>query len=156
MKNKFKKTVLPILAFALCMFSFSSCETTDSFTCPYLISNPHIELGKVEEKYNFAGLHFGLFNDSSKTVERFTVSFMLYDADGNNPFVGSNCIVSKCNWKVQPGACTDFVLGLDQYISCVPDEPYIIDYMYLREITYTDGSTWKDPYGMYCVREAYE
>ena len=51
MKNKFKKTVLPILAFALCMFSFSSCETTDSFTCPYLISNPHIELGKVEEKY---------------------------------------------------------------------------------------------------------
>lgn len=138
------------------LMGFLSCGTVDCLSCPYIIDNPHVELGTVEDKYNFAGMHFSLCNESSKTIEDFTMSFMLYDSDGNNPFVGSNCIVSKCKWNISAGALVEFIINLDPYISTVPDEPYQIDYIYVREINYTDGSSWKDPFGMYCVREAIE
>ena len=156
MKNCVKQMVLKIAVVFVFSFAFFSCETTDSFSCPYLISNSHVELGEKEGAHNFAGMYFSLYNESEKTIDNFTMSFMLYDSDGNNPFVGSNCIVSKCAWCIAGGAVTDFVINLDPHLSVVPDEPYIVDYIYLREIQYTDGSSWKDPYGMYCVQEAYE
>ena len=140
----------------LVLMTFISCESTDNFSCPYIISNPHVEIGECEDKYKFAGLHFGLFNDSDKEISSFTVSFMLYDSDGKNPFTLSNCIVSKCLWPVRSGSLIDFVVDLDSYISLVPDEPYQVDGIYIREIRYSDGSSWKDPYGMFCIREEFE
>jgi hypothetical protein len=115
-----------------------------------------VELGQFEDKHNFAGMHFSLFNESGKNIESFTLSFMLYDSEGNNPFIGSNCIVSKCSWPVKSRENIEFVINLDPYISIVPEEPYRLDYIYVREITYEDGSCWKDPYGMYCTREEVE
>ena len=153
MKRKvlFAALLLPFFA-----VMFSGCETMYAFTCPYIISNPRVELGEYEDKHKFAGMHFTFFNESKKDVENFTLSFTLYDSDGNNPFIGSNCIVSKCNWKVKSGATVDFVIDLDPYISLEPSQPYLLDYIYVREIVYSDKSSWKDPYGMYCVREVYE
>lgn len=135
---------------------FAACETTDNFSCPYIISNPHVEMGEFEDKHKFAGLHFALFNDSEKEIDSFVISFMIYDSAENNPFVCSNCIVSKCEWNMKPGALIDFVINLDHYISVVPDEPYIVDGLFLREIRYSDGTVWKDPYGMFCVKEEHE
>ena len=135
---------------------FLSCTSTEAFNCPYLISNPRVELGEFEDQHNYAGMHFSLYNKSSQTIKSFTLSCMLYDEDGNNPFVGSNCIVSKCRWDLESGKSIDFVINLDPYISRVPDEAFIVDYIYLREINYADGSSWKDPYGMYCIREREE
>ena len=150
------KKIFISLLFLVSVLSLFSCGTFDCLSCPYVLDNPHVELGQVEDKYNFAGMHFSLYNESGKTIDNFTMSFMLYDSDGNNPFIGSNCVVSRCKWPVQPGSVCDFVISLDQYLSSVPDEPYTLDYIYLREIHYSDGSSWKDPFGMYCVREAIE
>ena len=145
-----------VVSLPLLLSLLLSCTSMESLTCPYLIENPRVELGESEGSYKYAGMRFSLFNESEKTIENFTMSFMLYDSDGNSPFLGSNCIVSKCKWRIQPGAENDFVISLDPYISVLPDEPYQIDYIYLREICYSDGSSWKDPFGMYCMREAYE
>ena len=93
--------------------------------------------------------------DSGKDIESFSISFMIYDSDGNNPFISSNCIVSKCEWKVGAGEIIDFVVDLDHYISVVPAEPYKVDYLYVREIRYADGSSWKDPFGMFCTKEEF-
>ena len=145
--------------------TFFSCCATEALSCPYLISNPHVAIRENPEKsgdeeknddYKFAGMHFSVFNNTKKNVKNFTISFMLYDSDGNNPFIGSNCIVSKCEQEISPEQVSDFVINLDSYISVVPDEPYVADFIYLREIRYEDGSVWKDPYGMYCVRENQE
>ena len=151
-----RKKVLFGSAFFLLVLSLVSCGTTESLSCPYVLANPHVELGSCEEKHNFAGLYFSLFNGSEKNIDEFTVSYMLYDSDGNNPFVGSNSFVSKCKWDLRAGGMVDFVIDLDSYLSVVPDEPYLVDFMYVREISYSDGSSWKDPYGMYCVREVCE
>lgn len=141
---------------AIFLLLVSSCGTTETFSCPYVISNPRVEIGAFEDKYHFAGMHFSLFNDSQKNIDSFTFSFMLYDSDGNNPFIGSNCIVSKCEWSQGSDSITDYVISLDSYVSQIPTDGFVIDYLYLREINYSDGTSWKDPYGMFCVREVYE
>lgn len=156
MRKEIRNSVFYALLLLFSGGIFSSCETTDALTCPYIISNPHVEIGSLEEKYTFAGMHFSLFNESEKTISAFTLSFLLYDSDGNNPFIGSNCIVSRCDWKIPADTNTEFIINLDSYISSVPSDPYIVDYIYIREILYTDGSSWKDPFGMYCIREANE
>ena len=155
MKNNKSKIAGSLFLLFVSLISFSCC-TTEALSSPYLISNPHIELGEYENAHNFAGMYFSFYNGSDKKIENFTLSFLLYDSDGNNPFVGSNCIVSKCEWPIQSGSSIDFIINLDPYISVVPSEEYQIDYLYVRQITYEDGSVWRDPYGMYCVREAVE
>ncbi|WP_296323256.1 hypothetical protein [uncultured Treponema sp.] len=153
MKMK-KKITLLFLAFFL--ISLISCETTESLSCPYVLAKPHVELGENENMHYFAGMYFSLFNDSDKTIDSFTISFLLYDSDGNNPFIGSNCIVSRCDCQLFPQRMENFIISLDSFISLVPEEPYITDFIYIREIRYSDGTSWKDPYGMYCVRESHE
>ena len=168
MKNIKAKLILGGILTAIFLVFFSCC-TTDALSCPYLISNPRVVLGEKNENvesddtdeqtvenYKFVGMHFSVFNDTKKIVKNFTVSFMLYDSDGNNPFIGSNCIVSKCEQEIPSEEVSDFVINLDSYISEVPNEPYVADFIYLREIKYDDGSVWRDPYGMYCVRESQE
>ena len=151
MKNK--SSFFLISAIFLC---FVSCTTTESLSCPYLLAHPQVKLGAEDEIQHFAGMNFSLFNDSEKIIERFTVSFMLYDSEGKNPFVGSNCIVSRCDCHILPGAVENFTISLDSFISVVPEEPYLVDFLYIREIRYSDGSSWSDPYGMYCVKESHE
>lgn len=150
-----KKNKLRFLFWGI-LLCFVSCETTESLSCPYVLANPEVKLGESDDSQRFAGMSFSVFNDSEKVIERFTVSFMLYDSEGKNPFVGSNCIVSRCDCHILPGAVEKFTVSLDSFISVVPEEPYLVDFLYLREIRYSDGSSWSDPYGMYCVREIQE
>lgn len=140
------------------VFGFFGCSTTDnqSFSCPYIISNPHVELGKKSNVHEFAGTYFTFYNDSDKTVTEYTVSFLLYDDEGKNPFIGSNCVVEKIAMEQKPHEAREAIVNLDSYLSVVPDEPYVIDFMYIREIRYSDGSSWSDPWGMYAVKEVYE
>ncbi|WP_191014119.1 hypothetical protein [Treponema zioleckii] len=140
----------------LAFFAFSGCSTFAAMECPYVIEKPHVVLGKVSGKHNFAGAYFNVFNDSQKRVDSLTFSFMVYDKDGQNPFVGSNNIVSRCDDFIEASSAKEFCVNLDSYLSVVPDEPYLIDFLYLREIHYSDGSSWSDPFGMYASREVFE
>lgn len=146
------------LAFALLLavLSATGCSSMSGDNCPYLIADQVVELGSSEGEFNFAGTRFTFYNASDKDVESFTVSFMLYDSDGNNPFIGSNNVVSTVDGKILSGKSSKIVLSLDDSISVVPEEPYKIDFMYVRKIVYADGSEWTDPFGMYASREVTE
>lgn len=154
--KKLKSVFAALTAFACLTCLFSSCVTAGAFSCPYTVTSPRVELSSPEDSRSLAGMRLSFFNGADKTVESLTLSFMLYDSDGSNPFLGSNCIVAKCGQEVPPFSDIELVVELDPYISAVPDEPYTVDYLYVREIRYDDGSVWSDPYGMYSVREAYE
>jgi len=153
-KSFFKIGSLMILI--LLAGSFASCVSADNFSCPYQISNPRVEIGHFEESHEYAGLHFTIFNDSTKDIDSFLLTFTVYDSDEKNPFNCSNCIVSKCEVFLASKSSIDSVVSLDKYISEIPDEPYIVDFLYVSEIRYSDGSVWKDPYGMFCTMEEYE
>ena len=155
MKNLNRKIFFAGIALFFFIF-LESCSTTDSFSCPYLIENPRVEIGAKEGICEFAGAYFTVYNDSDKNIQEYTVSFLLYDDEGNNPFIGSNCVVEKISTEENPHESKNAAVCLDSYLSVVPDEPYKIDFMYLREIKYSDGSVWSDPFGMFAVKEVYE
>ena len=146
--------LLPLLP--LCLLFLPACSTLENLDCPYLIDNPHVEIGRKYTYHKYAGAYLTVYNDSKKTIKKYTVSFMLYDSDGNIPFTGTNCLVASCETPIPPQEEETFIVNLDSFISSVPDEPYLMDFLYLREIIYTDGSSWKDPFGMYAVREVME
>lgn len=128
----------------------------EEFSCPYIISDPKVVMGKNENIHEFAGAYFTLFNNNKKMINKFSVSMLLYDSEGNNPFVGSNCIVSTFERNILPTEIQNFVLPLDPYLSVVPKENYQIGFMYLREIHYADGSVWTDPFGMFAIKEIFD
>ena len=152
----FFKHLLLASAVSMLVPLIQGCATLENMTCPYVIDNPHVEVGEKNSYHRYAGAYLTVFNDSEKTIQQYTVSFMLYDSDGEIPFTGTNCVVAECTKEIAPKTEEEFVVSLDSFISVVPDEPYVIDYLYLREITYTDGTNWKDPFGMYALREVNE
>lgn len=137
------------------IFSFFGCSSVLNEDCPYLIANKNFEIGN-DGSFDFAGVNFTFYNGAKKDVKSFTLSFMLYDSDGNNPFVGSNNVIESFDESVLSETSQDFSLSLDKYLSVVPNEPYKIDFMYVKRIVYTDGTEWSDPFGMYSSREAVE
>ena len=140
---------------ALCalLVCFTGCASLGSFGCPYLIADAHVEVGSRDGTHDLAGAYVAVRNETEKTMCAFTVSFQLYDADGNNPFGGSNGVVAAQEAEIPPNTETVCVISLDSFLADLPDEPYMIDFLYLREIRYTDGSRWSDPFGMYARGE---
>lgn len=126
-----------------------SCASITGSNCPYVIDNPHIELGKKKNVCNFAGAYFTFCNTSEKTVKDFSVSFLVFDEDGESPMVGSNRIESEHTIKVESNQCVDVSVGLDKYFQTISESNYVIDYFYVKKINYMDGSFWSDMFGSY-------
>ena len=62
MKNKKFSCVALGFICVLCVFCgiFFGCSTTGLLSCPYVIANPHVEIGKFGETHEFAGAYFTL------------------------------------------------------------------------------------------------
>lgn len=153
--RKIKNVKNPLLK---CIFSavitlvitvICSCASITGSNCPYVIDNPRIELGKRKNVCNFAGAYFTFCNTSEKTVKDFSVSFLVFDEDGESPLVGSNRIESEHTIRVDSNQCVEISVGLDKYFQTISESNYIIDYFYVKKINYTDGSFWSDMFGSY-------
>lgn len=142
-----------LLFLVISLFVATSCSSMEMIDCPYVVADSRIELGALEDSYEFAGVHFSLYNDSLKDISSFTVSFLVYDNDGQNPFIGSNCIVKSFNAPVAAHTKSDFSVSLDSNLVRVPKEKYILDFFYIKKISYADGSVWTDPFGMHSTSE---
>ena len=120
---------------------------------PFVITKPVFEISGRTNYYNYAGIVFKFLNHAEKHVERITVSFMLFEAKTQaSPFITTNKFeISKWDF-VFPHENKEIIISLDQYVYIAPTEPYIIDFFYISEILYADGSVWQDKYGKYRVR----
>lgn len=144
-----------ILCAVLFCFSyvFFSCTTLTDYEKPYIVGNVTSLCGDgdASDGYLFAGVSFTFYNSSSKVISDFSVSFRLYDSEGENPFIGSNCVSSTNKEIIGPNSTSEVVVSLDDFITVMPEEPYQIDYFYVTRIHYSDGSSWKDEYGIYAL-----
>lgn len=145
--------IFTLLFLVSSLFIATSCSTTGLIECPYIIPEKQFELGEREDFFEFAGASFSIFNDSDKDISSFVVSFMVYDAEGNNPFIGSNCIVKNFNERIEAHRTEKFAVSLDSYLSQLPKDEYVLDFFYVQKITYSDGSVWSDPFGMHASSE---
>jgi len=120
---------------------------------PFTITKPVVEITELPYYFSYAGIIFQIFNKSAKSADRITVRFMLFDAETHaNPFIGSN--VYEITWQelIPAGEYREIVISLDKYIHIAPSDPYLIDFFYISEIHYDDGSTWRDINGVYGER----
>jgi hypothetical protein len=119
---------------------------------PYVITKPVFEISGRPGYFNYAAVVFKFLNTSPKDVDHMTVSFTLFDPKTQgSPFIGSNIFdITKLDY-VLPGQNKEMIISLDKYIYVAPAEPYLIDFFYISEIVYTDGSSWQDKYGKYRV-----
>jgi hypothetical protein len=129
-----------------------SCDAfrvTDGYP-PFTISKPVSAVGEKMNYYTFAGVEFSYLNTGSKTVSRVSVSFMVFDAaTQKSPFIGSNIIKITFDGEIRGGVKKDFVIPLDPYIYAAPAVPYLIDFFYISEVVFADGSVWEDSGGVY-------
>ena len=121
---------------------------------PFVITKPIFEIVERPYYFKYAGLTFKFYNQAAKIVDRITVSFLLFDQrTQDSPFIGSNKF-EIAKWDtVLPGENMEIIISLDQFIHIAPTEPYLIDFFYIYEIQYIDGSVWQDIYGKYRVRD---
>jgi hypothetical protein len=131
---------------------FVSCDMSVMSDPPYVITKPICEIIERPDYFTYAGLTFYFLNTSETIVNNITVSFMLFDAETQgNPFMGSNIFkITKLD-TVQVNENKEIVISLDKYLYVAPAEPYIIDFFYIAEIQYADGSAWRDQNGIYQV-----
>ena len=121
---------------------------------PFVITKPVFEIYERPYYFKYAGIVFKFLNKSAVTVDKITVSFMLFDPKTNeSPFIGTNKFeIGK--WDiVLPNENKEIIISLDPFIYIAPTEPYIIDFFYIYEIHYVDNSVWQDKYGKYRVRD---
>jgi hypothetical protein len=114
--------------------------------CPYSI-DCSVSLFSTKDEFKYAGLNITFYNNSNKDIKSFTLTFFLYDENGNPPF-SRNCITVENIQGVQAYGTVDFCISLDEYIAVAPEEPYRIDSAYAERIEYTDGTVWIDSFGL--------
>lgn len=147
MNKRYDKKML-CAACALLAF-MAGCATLGPFGCPYQVADAYMEVGERAGCHRLAGVTLTLCNETEKTVRAFTVSLQLSDADGASPFDGADSVTVPCAADIAPRSRATCVISLDPFLPDAPAEPYALDCLYLREITYTDGTRWRDPFGMY-------
>jgi hypothetical protein len=120
---------------------------------PFVVSKPVVEINGRINSFKYAGIVFQFLNNSQRYVEKITICFMLFDTKSQkSPFIGSNKFeITKYDF-LAPEENKEISISLDHYIYIAPIEPYLIDFFYISEIHYIDGTVWQDKYGIYRVR----
>jgi len=120
---------------------------------PFVITKPVVEIIGRSFHFRYAAVTFDFLNQAPEIVDRVIVSFMLYNPRTlENPFLGSNKFEITRREIVLPNEAKEIIISLDGFIHIAPTEPYLIDYFYIYEIHYVDGSVWQDKYGKFRVR----
>ena len=120
---------------------------------PFVISKPAFEIIERPYHFRYAGIVFKFFNQAEEIVDKITVSFLLFDSRTlGNPFMGSNKFEITIQDIVFPDENKELTISLDRFIHIAPTDPYLIDFFYIYEIHYVNGSVWQDKYGKYRVR----
>jgi hypothetical protein len=154
------KPILLLLAATI----FMACESptwiiadmppaTPSEIPPFVLTKPVVEINERINCFQYAGIVFTLLNNGKEHIEKIIICFMLFDAKSQvSPFIGSNRFeITKYDF-IAPGENKEITISLDRHIYIAPTEPYLVDFFYISEIHYIDGTIWQDTYGKYRVR----
>ena len=107
----------------------------------YIYSDPHFN--DSEMKY----IRKDYIGDEDQ-IKRINLVFYLFDKDGEPASECSNKISAVIEKEFFAGEGDSFCMSLDTFITFVPEDFLIIDYLYLAKIEYEDGTVWEDPYGL--------
>lgn len=143
LSGAFKMLLLTVL------LTVSSCRQELDMP-PVVVSRATCILTSAGGGFEHAGVSFKCRNTGSRQTVSLEVSFIVYTAaTGGNPLYGSNVVTAEVAAALQPGEADTFEISLDDRLAYLPDRPFVIDYFYVRKVTFDDGSEWSDMYGLY-------
>jgi len=141
---------LKIVVSLLFCFFLSSCDFIYSLP-PYLVQGNFIMDDSIYD--DFSVFEYAFENNSEKTVTAFCLVFYLFDSDGNPAVNGNPCITRLVKKEIGPGEILKSFFSLDEYLAVVPEEELQVEYLYVSRIEYSDGSEWKDRFGVLSLQE---
>lgn len=139
------KILMNLLIFLYLVFGTVSCAFSRSLEkAPYTLT---AEMVMDRDKYGQdASLSFDLCNNSDKDICSFYICFYLWK--GDEPAIRNKpSLIMKVKREVKAGERIQDAISLDSLLDEIPEEPFEVEFPYLREIDYSDGTKWKDLFG---------
>ncbi len=130
------------------------CSAIVSAKCPYFF----IDFALTQTSQNFENddftANFEIKNVSKTQISSFTVVFSVCTEDSVNPFDGDNTVIVKIEEPVEAEESFCFSINLKNYLDTdnIEDELHI-ENLFLRTVSFSDGTKWKDYFGSYAVSQ---
>lgn len=137
------KKVFGLVLAGLFFSLFASCKL-NAQEQPDFDFEARIVTEEGKEFYDIAGMELYFGNYSGKTVEKFQISFQLFDETGMPFNKGIYEVVGNTNHNEY---CHIF-LKLDELFNNQDPKKCTLDYMFINKIIYTDGTEYNDPHGL--------
>lgn len=142
---KFKNKILICFLFILCLFSFNCAS----------INKPYFLEGSIQKininKKNDLVFCFNLENLSDKNITNCTLVLSLYDSDGEPAFNGVDYITFEFNEYIPKKEQKEFIANISAFVYEEDENLLFLDYCYIKNITYSDGSSWQDNFGLFSI-----
>lgn len=148
LQNKVKKmdNLFCVSLFVLFfLIYFSGCKSNEKQGLPYMID------GKIDmknENSTVCNVELNFYNKSEKIVNEFTVVFYIFDSEGELISSNKNNIVFSIKKNISSNESYECLVNVDDYFSSNQDDEYFLDYLYVSQIKYSDGSEWQDSFGL--------
>lgn len=122
-------------------------------SCPYQFERISLYTEGIFEESCAASAVVGIRNCSELEISSFTLIFSVVDENGENPFVGGNCVVSEASAKIPADSYFEFSVPLDLSGAEDFDGELRLEEIFLKEIKFSEGGTWSDKFGIYAVSQ---
>lgn len=146
-KIKNKIFIKGIMVF--CVF-LVSCSL-EKYQCPYVITEKKIVTEALENYYDLAGAYITIYNNSEKNIKSLCLQFSLFDENGNPAGNIYNTVSADFTGIIESHSSKQVIVSLDSIIGNLKKRDYEIGFVYLKSITYTDGTIWNDIAGLYSL-----
>lgn len=143
--KKTKKFYCGRLLILIFLVHFSGCKSFAQQDLPYMING---KLIMSDENSSICNFELFFYNKSEKIINEFTVVFYLFDNEGESFSLAQNNIVISIKKEIYGYEKIECLVNLDEYFSSNIDDEYFLDYLYISQIKYSDGSVWQDSFGM--------
>lgn len=100
------------------------------------------------ENSTVCNVELNFYNKSEKIVNEFTVVFYIFDSEGELISSNKNNIVFSIKQNISSNESYECLVNVDDYFSSNQDDEYFLDYLYVSQIKYSDGSEWQDSFGL--------
>ncbi len=141
---------LKIIALGFICFFISSCANLFGSNPPYYIAEKKVVMEEDYDVCRYAEAVFEIFNNSDKEIESVEINFFFYD-DQNRPGAYDNKVSVQMMCPVMARHARLLKVSMDPYIGPEIKDSYVLGFVYLSKIIYTDGSVWSDEWGLYGI-----
>ena len=144
-----KSLVFIIIVLFLSVLSCSQ-NSSDITNPPFAVTQPEYRSSKEDDRCVLGGVYFDFYNKAESSVIRLETRMNVYDRKtGKAAFLGCGTIESGNEVLIKSREQRKLCVPLDEYITVISEEGYIIDQFYISRIEYEDGSIWEDEFGVY-------